>query len=169
MAGVEPEQGAEEPQQPDPLGLSEEAQPDREEPQTQHQEKVSQHGRRLCGWRGRSHDQLAFPPLSEPHEPAQRELTALDREIEKQTVQLREWQMQELLTLRQQLHALEREVQQRHQQEVTMRATAGHDERTFNTNRPPLPPFVQAFQKLKETAHECQAAQLKKLREACEK
>uniref|UniRef100_A0A672JP31 Phosphoinositide phospholipase C n=1 Tax=Salarias fasciatus TaxID=181472 RepID=A0A672JP31_SALFA len=28
---------------------------------------------------------------------------------------------------------------------------------------------VQAFQKLKETAHECQAAQLKKLRETCEK
>lgn len=96
------------------------------------------------GGGGRSHDQLAFPPLSEPHEPVQRELTALDREIEKQTVQLREWQMQELLTLRQQLHAPEREVQQRHQQEVTMRATAGHDERTFNTNRAPPPSSVCA-------------------------
>lgn len=41
---MEPEQGAEESQQPDPVGLSEEAQPDREEPQTQHQEKVGQGG-----------------------------------------------------------------------------------------------------------------------------
>lgn len=80
---------------------------------------------------------------SEPQEPVQRELTALDQEIEKQTVQLREWQMQELLKLRQQLHSLEREKQQTHLQE--------------------------AFQKLKETAHECQAAQVKKLRETCEK
>ncbi|XP_041634922.1 1-phosphatidylinositol 4,5-bisphosphate phosphodiesterase beta-3 [Cheilinus undulatus] len=80
---------------------------------------------------------------NEPPEPVQRELTALDQEIEKQTVQLREWQMQELLKLRQQLHTLEREKQQTHLQE--------------------------AFQKLKETAHECQAAQLKKLREICEK
>ncbi|KAM9335769.1 1-phosphatidylinositol 4,5-bisphosphate phosphodiesterase beta-3 [Symphorus nematophorus] len=80
---------------------------------------------------------------NEPQEPVQRELTALDQEIEKQTVQLREWQMQELLKLRQQLHTPEREKQQTHLQE--------------------------AFQKLKETAHECQAAQLKKLREMCEK
>lgn len=29
--------------------------------------------------------------------------------------------------------------------------------------------LLQAFQKLKETAHECQAAQLKKLRETCER
>ncbi|XP_029696556.1 1-phosphatidylinositol 4,5-bisphosphate phosphodiesterase beta-3 isoform X2 [Takifugu rubripes] len=80
---------------------------------------------------------------NEPHEPVQRELTALDREIEKQTVQLREWQMQELLKLRQQLHKLEKEMQEAHLQE--------------------------AFQKLKETAHECQAAQLKRLRETCER
>lgn len=57
---------------------------------------------------------------SEPQEPVQRELTALDQEIEKQTVQLREWQMQELLKLRQQLHILEREKQQRHLQEVNV-------------------------------------------------
>lgn len=57
--------------------------------------------------------------FSEPHEPVQHELTALDREIEKQTVQLREWQMQELLKLRQQLHKLEKERQQTHLQEVT--------------------------------------------------
>ncbi|XP_060888050.1 1-phosphatidylinositol 4,5-bisphosphate phosphodiesterase beta-3 [Labrus mixtus] len=80
---------------------------------------------------------------NEPHEPVQRELTELDQEIEKQSVQLREWQMQELLMLRQQLHTLERQKQQTHLQE--------------------------AIQKLKETAHECQAAQLKKLRETCEK
>ncbi|XP_063756584.1 1-phosphatidylinositol 4,5-bisphosphate phosphodiesterase beta-3 isoform X2 [Eleginops maclovinus] len=80
---------------------------------------------------------------NEPNEPVQRELTALDQEIEKQSVQLREWQMQELLKLRQQLHLPEREKQQTHLQE--------------------------AFKKLKETALECQAAQLKKLKETCEK
>ncbi|XP_042367844.1 1-phosphatidylinositol 4,5-bisphosphate phosphodiesterase beta-3 [Plectropomus leopardus] len=80
---------------------------------------------------------------NEPYEPVQRELKALDQELEKQTVQLREWQMQELLKLRQQLHELEREKQKTHLQE--------------------------AFRKLKETAHECQAAQLKKLKETCEK
>lgn len=57
--------------------------------------------------------------FSEPHEPVQRELTALDQELEKQTVQLREWQLQELLKLRQELHSLEKEKQQTHLQEVT--------------------------------------------------
>uniref|UniRef100_A0A668ABL3 1-phosphatidylinositol 4,5-bisphosphate phosphodiesterase n=1 Tax=Myripristis murdjan TaxID=586833 RepID=A0A668ABL3_9TELE len=80
---------------------------------------------------------------NEPQEPVQKQLTALDQELQKQTVQLREWQMQELLRLRQQQHTLERERKQVHLQE--------------------------AFQRLKETAHECQAAQLKKLRETCEK
>ncbi|XP_022065972.2 1-phosphatidylinositol 4,5-bisphosphate phosphodiesterase beta-3 isoform X1 [Acanthochromis polyacanthus] len=80
---------------------------------------------------------------NEPYEPVQRELKELDQELEKQTVQLREWQMQELLKLRQELHSTERERQQAHLQE--------------------------AFQKLKETAHECQTAQMKKLRETCEK
>lgn len=60
--------------------------------------------------------------LSEPPEPVQRELTALDQEIEKQTVQLREWQMQELLKLRRQLYSVEREKQQTHLQEVTAHA-----------------------------------------------
>uniref|UniRef100_A0A8C3AK78 1-phosphatidylinositol 4,5-bisphosphate phosphodiesterase n=1 Tax=Cyclopterus lumpus TaxID=8103 RepID=A0A8C3AK78_CYCLU len=45
-------------------------------------------------------------------------LTALDQELEQQTVQLREWQMKELLKLRQQLHALERETQHTHLPEV---------------------------------------------------
>ncbi|KAK5876008.1 hypothetical protein CesoFtcFv8_027023 [Champsocephalus esox] len=80
---------------------------------------------------------------NEPNEPVQRELSALDQELEKQSVQLREWQMQELLKLRQQLHLPEREKQQTYLQE--------------------------AFKKLKETANECQAAQLKKLKETCEK
>uniref|UniRef100_A0A4W6EN82 1-phosphatidylinositol 4,5-bisphosphate phosphodiesterase n=1 Tax=Lates calcarifer TaxID=8187 RepID=A0A4W6EN82_LATCA len=38
---------------------------------------------------------------------------------QKQTVQLREWQLQELLKLRQELHSLEKEKQQTHLQEVT--------------------------------------------------
>ncbi|KAI3376510.1 hypothetical protein L3Q82_016969 [Scortum barcoo] len=80
---------------------------------------------------------------NEPPEPVQHELKALDQESEKQTVQLREWQLQELLKLRRQLHTLEREKQQAHLQE--------------------------AFGKLKETTQECQAAQLKKLKETCEK
>uniref|UniRef100_A0A4W6EM76 1-phosphatidylinositol 4,5-bisphosphate phosphodiesterase n=1 Tax=Lates calcarifer TaxID=8187 RepID=A0A4W6EM76_LATCA len=58
-------------------------------------------------------------PQAGPHEPVQRELTALDQELEKQTVQLREWQLQELLKLRQELHSLEKEKQQTHLQEVT--------------------------------------------------
>ncbi|XP_061769725.1 1-phosphatidylinositol 4,5-bisphosphate phosphodiesterase beta-3 isoform X2 [Nerophis ophidion] len=80
---------------------------------------------------------------NEPPEPVQRELTALNQEQEKQRVQFRERQMQELLKLRQQQHLLEREKQQVHLQE--------------------------SFQKLKELAHECQAAQLKKLKEICER
>lgn len=60
---------------------------------------------------------------SEPHEPVQRELTALDQEIEKQTVRLREWQMQELLKLRQQLHSTERDKQRQHLQEVIMHSS----------------------------------------------
>ncbi|XP_061524660.1 LOW QUALITY PROTEIN: 1-phosphatidylinositol 4,5-bisphosphate phosphodiesterase beta-3-like [Phycodurus eques] len=80
---------------------------------------------------------------NEPQEPVRRELSALDQEHETKTVQLREWEMQELLTLRQKLHSLEREKQQAYLQE--------------------------SFQRLKETAHECQAAQLKKLREVCKR
>ncbi|XP_061664558.1 1-phosphatidylinositol 4,5-bisphosphate phosphodiesterase beta-3 isoform X1 [Syngnathoides biaculeatus] len=80
---------------------------------------------------------------NEPQEPVRRELSALDREHETKTVQLREWEMQELLNLRQQLHSLERDKQRAYLQE--------------------------SFQRLKETAHECQATQLKNLREMCER
>lgn len=58
---------------------------------------------------------------SESQEQAQHQLSALDQEIEKQTVQLREWQLKELLKLRQQLHIPEREKQQLHLQEVRTR------------------------------------------------
>lgn len=80
---------------------------------------------------------------NEPKDPIEHELSALDQEFAKETLQLKEWQMQELLKFRQQLHTVERKKQETHLQE--------------------------AFQKLKETAKECQAAQLKKLRETCEK
>ncbi|XP_035004653.1 1-phosphatidylinositol 4,5-bisphosphate phosphodiesterase beta-3 [Hippoglossus stenolepis] len=80
---------------------------------------------------------------NEPHEPVQRELTALDQELEKQTVQLREWQLDELLKVRQELHLLERAKQETQLQET--------------------------FLKLNDTARECQEVQMKKLREMCEK
>ncbi|KAK6291722.1 hypothetical protein J4Q44_G00375070 [Coregonus suidteri] len=78
---------------------------------------------------------------NEPAEPVQRQLTALEVELQKRTVQLREWQMEELLKLRQQQHTLEREKRHTHLRE--------------------------ASQKLKETSQECQTAQLKKLKEIC--
>ncbi|CAN9509501.1 unnamed protein product [Ophioblennius macclurei] len=80
---------------------------------------------------------------NEPQEGVERELIQLDKELETQTVQLREWQMKELLKFRRELHELEKVRQEAHLQE--------------------------AFQKLKDTALECQAAQLKKLRDTCEK
>ncbi|XP_056431240.1 1-phosphatidylinositol 4,5-bisphosphate phosphodiesterase beta-3 [Gadus chalcogrammus] len=80
---------------------------------------------------------------NESPDPAQKQLRSLEQELQQQTVQLREWQMKALLELRRGQHALESERKHTHLQE--------------------------AFQKLKETAHECQATQLKKLRETCEK
>lgn len=65
-------------------------------------------------------DALTVCVSSESQEQAQHQLTALDQEIEKQTVQLREWQLKELLKFRQQLHTLERDKQQVHLQEVRM-------------------------------------------------
>uniref|UniRef100_A0A674CEU3 1-phosphatidylinositol 4,5-bisphosphate phosphodiesterase n=1 Tax=Salmo trutta TaxID=8032 RepID=A0A674CEU3_SALTR len=59
---------------------------------------------------------------NEPAEPVQRQLTALEMELQKQTVQLREWQMQELLKLRQQQHTLEREKKHTHLREVRTHA-----------------------------------------------
>ncbi|XP_042185398.1 1-phosphatidylinositol 4,5-bisphosphate phosphodiesterase beta-1-like, partial [Oncorhynchus tshawytscha] len=77
----------------------------------------------------------------ESAEPVQRQLTALEAELQKQTVQLREWQMEELLKLRQQQHSLERKKRHTHLQELS--------------------------RKLEETAQECQPAQLKNLKDIC--
>ncbi|XP_046706996.1 1-phosphatidylinositol 4,5-bisphosphate phosphodiesterase beta-3 isoform X2 [Silurus meridionalis] len=80
---------------------------------------------------------------NEPEEPVRTELSALARELEKQTVQLREWQMQELLELRKKQHLLEREKKYAHLEE--------------------------SFKKLKVVAEECQTAQIKKLKDTCDK
>uniref|UniRef100_A0A3B3QWH6 1-phosphatidylinositol 4,5-bisphosphate phosphodiesterase n=1 Tax=Paramormyrops kingsleyae TaxID=1676925 RepID=A0A3B3QWH6_9TELE len=77
----------------------------------------------------------------EPQEP--KELKALEVELKKQTLKLREGQMQELLQLRQMQHQLERERKAAH--------------------------LKEAFEKLKEAAQESQVTQLKKLKDVCEK
>ncbi|CAL1589988.1 unnamed protein product [Knipowitschia caucasica] len=79
----------------------------------------------------------AFDPVQ------QQELSALDHEIALQSVQLKEWQMTELLELRREQHMVERKKQEAQ--------------------------LLEAFQKLKETAKECQASQLKKLKDTCDK
>uniref|UniRef100_A0A8C7KKC7 Phosphoinositide phospholipase C n=1 Tax=Oncorhynchus kisutch TaxID=8019 RepID=A0A8C7KKC7_ONCKI len=131
----------------------------------------------------------------EPAEPVQRQLTALEMELQKQTVQLREWQMQELLKLRQQQHTLEREKKHTHLREVCTHAPKHIRMRTrthmhthlrevhahthlrevhthtyeSHTDSHPSCCVFQAFQKIKETSQECQTAQLKKLKEICER
>ncbi|RXN35422.1 1-phosphatidylinositol 4,5-bisphosphate phosphodiesterase beta-3-like protein [Labeo rohita] len=76
-------------------------------------------------------------------EPVQRELNELDLELQKQMEQFREEQMHELLVLRQAQHQTEKEVKQCH--------------------------LKEANQKLREIAQECQATQIKKLKEVCDK
>ncbi|XP_051511880.1 1-phosphatidylinositol 4,5-bisphosphate phosphodiesterase beta-3-like isoform X1 [Myxocyprinus asiaticus] len=78
---------------------------------------------------------------SEEH--ALRELNELDQELQKQTEKFRQEQMQELLDLRQAQHRTETETKHCH--------------------------LKEANQKLKEIAQECQATQIKKLKEVCEK
>ncbi|XP_028991478.1 1-phosphatidylinositol 4,5-bisphosphate phosphodiesterase beta-3 isoform X2 [Betta splendens] len=80
---------------------------------------------------------------NESQDPVRRELTALDQELEKQAVELREWQMKELLKLRQELFSQERAMKMENQ--------------------------MEAFEMLKETASKCHTLQLKKLQEMCEK
>ncbi|XP_072543680.1 1-phosphatidylinositol 4,5-bisphosphate phosphodiesterase beta-3 isoform X2 [Salminus brasiliensis] len=80
---------------------------------------------------------------NEPEEPVRTELSELELELEKQTVQLREWQMQELLELRKKQYQLEKEKKFSH--------------------------LGEAYQKLKDVAQECQVAQIKKLKEICDK
>ncbi|XP_067257952.1 1-phosphatidylinositol 4,5-bisphosphate phosphodiesterase beta-3 isoform X2 [Chanodichthys erythropterus] len=76
-------------------------------------------------------------------EPVQRELSELDLELQRQTEQFREEQMQELLALRQAQHQIEKEAKQCH--------------------------LKEANQKLRDIAQDCQAAQIKKLKEVCDK
>ncbi|XP_053485238.1 1-phosphatidylinositol 4,5-bisphosphate phosphodiesterase beta-3 isoform X1 [Ictalurus furcatus] len=80
---------------------------------------------------------------NEPEESVRTELSALEVELEKQTVQLREWQMQELLELRKKQHQLEREKKYAHLEE--------------------------SFKKLKVVAEDCQINQIKKLKDICDK
>ncbi|KAI4876182.1 hypothetical protein NFI96_022271 [Prochilodus magdalenae] len=80
---------------------------------------------------------------NEPEDSVRTELSALEVELQKQTVHLKEWQMKELLELRKGQHQLEREKKLSHLRE--------------------------AYQKLNEVAQECQAAQIKKLKDICEK
>uniref|UniRef100_A0A8B9JYG5 1-phosphatidylinositol 4,5-bisphosphate phosphodiesterase n=1 Tax=Astyanax mexicanus TaxID=7994 RepID=A0A8B9JYG5_ASTMX len=80
---------------------------------------------------------------NEPEGPVRTELNELVVELEKQTVQLREWQMQELLELRKKQYQLEKEKKFIH--------------------------LGESYQKLKEVAQECQAVQIKKLKEICDK
>lgn len=80
---------------------------------------------------------------NEPEEPVRTELSALQVELEKQTVQLREWQMQELLELRKKQHQLERQKKHAHLEE--------------------------SYKKLKVIAEECQIAQIKKLKDVCDR
>lgn len=80
---------------------------------------------------------------NEPYDPIQQELSALDQQMAQQSLQLKEWQMHELLTLRREQHKVERKRQEAQ--------------------------LLEAFQKLKETAKESQGAQLKKLKETCDK
>ncbi|KAG2468926.1 PLCB2 phosphodiesterase, partial [Polypterus senegalus] len=70
-------------------------------------------------------------------------MSDLEMEVSKNKVDLNAWQMKELLVLRQAQHNDEREKKKEH--------------------------LLQAHLKLKETAVECQATQLKKLQELCEK
>ncbi|XP_067290971.1 1-phosphatidylinositol 4,5-bisphosphate phosphodiesterase beta-3 isoform X2 [Pseudorasbora parva] len=76
-------------------------------------------------------------------EPTQKELNDLDLELQQKTEQFREKQMHELLMLREAQHLLEKEAKQCHLKEAT--------------------------QKLREIAQDCQAAQIKKLKDVCDK
>ncbi|XP_026998596.1 1-phosphatidylinositol 4,5-bisphosphate phosphodiesterase beta-3 isoform X1 [Tachysurus fulvidraco] len=80
---------------------------------------------------------------NEPEEPVRTELSALEVELENRTVQLREWQMKELLDLRKVQHQLEREKKYAHLEE--------------------------SFKKLRGVAEECQIDQIKKLKDICDK
>ncbi|XP_051987895.1 1-phosphatidylinositol 4,5-bisphosphate phosphodiesterase beta-3-like isoform X2 [Xyrauchen texanus] len=96
--------------------------------------------RRRCQLEKRVHTSLKKNG-SEEH--AQRELDELDQELQKHKDMFRQEQMQELLNLRQTQHQTETETKHCH--------------------------LKEANQKLREIAQQCQAAQIKKLKEVCEK
>ncbi|KAK1154946.1 1-phosphatidylinositol 4,5-bisphosphate phosphodiesterase beta-3-like [Acipenser oxyrinchus oxyrinchus] len=73
----------------------------------------------------------------------EKELSALEAEVSQKNVELKEWQMKELLEVREKQFQLEGTKKRDH--------------------------FKQAQQKLKDTATDCQAVQLKKLKEICVK
>ncbi|MGH0183654.1 UNVERIFIED_CONTAM: hypothetical protein FKN15_012604, partial [Acipenser sinensis] len=73
----------------------------------------------------------------------EKELSALEAEVSQKNVELKEWQMKELLEVREKQFQLEGTKKRDH--------------------------FKQAQEKLKDTAKDCQAVQLKKLKEICEK
>uniref|UniRef100_A0A671Q3M4 1-phosphatidylinositol 4,5-bisphosphate phosphodiesterase n=1 Tax=Sinocyclocheilus anshuiensis TaxID=1608454 RepID=A0A671Q3M4_9TELE len=89
------------------------------------------------------HLQLCVMKRMYHHEEVQRELNELDLEVQKQMDRFKEEQMQELLVLRHAQHQTEKEAKQFH--------------------------LKEANQKLREIAQECQAAQIKKLKEVCDK
>ncbi|RXM94613.1 1-phosphatidylinositol 4,5-bisphosphate phosphodiesterase beta-3 [Acipenser ruthenus] len=94
-------------------------------------------------------DSLGIPAASEGEladessAAIEKELSALEAEVSQKNVELKEWQMKELLEVREKQFQLE------------------------GTKK--LDHFKQAQQKLKDTATDCQAVQLKKLKEICEK
>ncbi|XP_066536592.1 1-phosphatidylinositol 4,5-bisphosphate phosphodiesterase beta-3 [Hoplias malabaricus] len=80
---------------------------------------------------------------NEPQSGARTELSSLEGDLQKQTWELRERQIQDLLELRKQQYQLERDTK--------------------------CSQLTEAYQKLKDVAQECHAAQIKKLKEICEK
>ncbi|RVE60602.1 hypothetical protein OJAV_G00182530 [Oryzias javanicus] len=80
---------------------------------------------------------------NEPQEVVKNELTKLEQEAEELTVKLWEGQMEKLVKLRQELHVLERQMQEKQ--------------------------LMEAFDKLKETCQESLGAQARKLKDSCEK
>uniref|UniRef100_A0A8C6TYJ4 Phosphoinositide phospholipase C n=1 Tax=Neogobius melanostomus TaxID=47308 RepID=A0A8C6TYJ4_9GOBI len=61
---------------------------------------------------------------NEPYHPIQQELSALDQQMAQQKLQLKEWQMHELLTLRREQHMVERKKQEAQLQQVSTQHTA---------------------------------------------
>lgn len=100
---------------------------------------------------------------SEPQEPVMTELSALEMEMEKQTVQLREWQMQELLELRKKQHQLEREKKYAHFEEVLHTHTLIHTLASASALH--LQRLADAF--IQNDSHKCFAVSIRNI-SSCE-